>query len=72
MARKKAISTIESEIIKKQELLAKAKHRYDSLAKELKALMDQKQEVQAKEIMSAFSKSGKSYDQIMNFLDVRR
>ena len=33
--------------------------------------MDQKQEIQAKEIMTAFIKSGKSYDEIMNSLDVR-
>ena len=71
MARNKTISTINSEIAKKQELLAKAKTRYDSLAKELKALMDQKQEIQAKEIMTAFIKSGKSYNEIMNSLDVR-
>ncbi len=71
MARNKTISTINLEIAKKQELLAKAKTRYDSLAKELKALMDQKQEIQAKEIMTAFIKSGKSYDEIMNSLDVR-
>jgi uncharacterized coiled-coil protein SlyX len=59
MARNKTISTINSEIAKKQELLAKAKTRYDSLAKEIKTLMSQKQEIQAKEIMTAFIKSGK-------------
>jgi septal ring factor EnvC (AmiA/AmiB activator) len=42
MARKKTISSIDSEIVKTQEMLAKAKSRYDSLAKELKALRDKK------------------------------
>jgi hypothetical protein len=71
MARNMTISTINPELAKKQELLAKARTRYDSLAKEQKALMGQKQEIQAKEIMTAFIKSGKSYNEIMNFLDVR-
>jgi septal ring factor EnvC (AmiA/AmiB activator) len=71
MTRKKTISSIDSEIVKTQEMLAKAKSRYDSLAKELKALMDKKREIQSKEIMAAFTKSGKSYSEIMNFLDYR-
>lgn len=71
MARKKTISSIDSEIAKTQELLAKAKTRYDDLAKELKALMNQKREIQSQQIMAAFIKSKKSYIEIMNFLDVR-
>lgn len=71
MARKKTISSIDSEIAKTQELLAKAKTRYDDLAEELKALMNQKREIQSQQIMAAFIKSGKSYTEIMNFLDVR-
>lgn len=71
MARTKTILSIDSEIAKTQELLAKAKTRYDDLAEELKALMIQKREIQAKEILDAFIKSGKSYTEIMNFLEVR-
>ncbi len=71
MARTKTISSIDSEIAKKQEMLAKAKSRYDSLAKELKTLKDNKREMQSKEIMAAFIKSGKSYSEIMNFLDFK-
>lgn len=71
MARKKTISSIDSEIAKTQELLAKAKTRYDDLAEELKVLMNQKREIQSQQIMAAFIKSGKSYTEIMNFLDVR-
>ena len=71
MARKKTISSIDSEIAKTQELLAKAKTRYDDLAEELKALMNQKREIQSQQIMAAFIKSGKSYTEIMNFLDVQ-
>jgi formiminotetrahydrofolate cyclodeaminase len=71
MARTRTIASIESDIVKKQEMPAKAKSRYDSLAKELKSLIDEKREIQAKEIMAAFVKSGKSYNEIMNFLDSR-
>ncbi len=71
MARNKTISSIDSETAKTQEMLAKVKTRYDSLAKELKTLMDMKREMQSKEIMDAFIKSGKSYSEIMNFLDFR-
>ena len=71
MARKKTILSVESEIAKTQELLAKAKTRYDDLAEELKVLMNQKREIQSQQIMAAFIKSGKSYAEIMNFLDVR-
>ena len=70
MARKKTISSVDSEIAKTQELLAKAKTRYDDLAEELKVLMNQKREIQSQQIMAAFIKSGKSYAEIMNFLDV--
>jgi len=72
MARNRSITSIESEIVKKQDLLAKAKSRYDALADELKTLLEQKREIQAKEILAAFIKSGKSYDELMNFLDSRR
>jgi septal ring factor EnvC (AmiA/AmiB activator) len=71
MARTKTISSVDSEIVKTQEMLAKAKYRYDSLAEDLKTLMDKKRELQSREIMAAFIKSGKSYSEIMNFLDTR-
>ena len=72
MARNRSITSIELEIVKKQDLLAKVKSRYDALADELKTLLEQKRELQAKEILAAFIKSGKSYDELMNFLDSRK
>lgn len=71
MARNRSITSIESEIVKKQDLLTKVKSRYDALAEDLKALIEQKREIQTKEILAAFIKSGKSYDELMNFLDSR-
>ena len=71
MARNKTIASVDSEIANTQELLAKARNRYDSLATKLEVLMDKKREIQSKEILTAFIKSGKSYSEIMNFLDSR-
>jgi ferritin len=70
MARKKSIASIDSEIAKAQDALVKAKDRYDAVAKNLAELMEMKRQHQARAIMDAFIKSGKSYEEIMNFLNV--
>lgn len=68
MARKKAISTIESELNAAQEEYEKAKEKCDRLAENIQALKKQKREYESAEIMEAFEKSGKSYREIMTFL----
>ncbi len=69
MARTKNISSIEAQITKAQEDLVKAKAKYDAVAGNLEKLMVQKKEHQARQIMKAFIKSGKSFQEIMNFLN---
>ena len=69
MARTKNISSIETQITKAQEDLVKAKAKYDAVAGNLEKLMVQKKEHQARQIMEAFIKSGKSFQEIMNFLN---
>ncbi len=69
MARTKNISSIEAQITKAQEDLVKAKAKYDAVAGNLEKLMVQKKENQARQIMEAFIKSGKSFQEIMNFLN---
>ena len=69
MARTKNISSIEAQITKAQEDLVKAKAKYDAVAGNLEKLMVQKKEHQARQIMAAFIKSGKSFQEIMNFLN---
>lgn len=69
MARTKNISSIEAKITKAQEDLVKAKAKYDAVAGNLEKLMVQKKEHQARQIMEAFIKSGKSFQEIMNFLN---
>jgi len=69
MARTKNIASIEAQITKAQEDLVKAKAKYDAVADNLEKLMLQKKEHQARQIMDAFIKSGKSFREIMNFLN---
>ena len=70
MARKKTVASIDSEIAKAQDALVKAKDKYDAIAKDLEELMEKKREHQARAIMDAFIKSGKSYKEMMNFLNI--
>ena len=70
MARQKSLSKIEEEIKQVKNELNKAQERYDKLAEKLKGLQQQKYEFEAAQIMEAYSKSGKSYRELMTFLGV--
>ena len=58
MARTRSISSIETEISKVTSELQKAQEK------------ETKQSIEAKQIMDAFRKSGKSVQELMTFLDV--
>lgn len=68
MARKKSISTIDAEILKVKAELSKLQEKQDRLTAELLDLQKQKREHEANEIMDAYLKSGKSYNELMTFL----
>ena len=68
MARKKATESIDAEIARVKATMSKLQDRYDTLAKKLTDLEEQKRRRQAEEIMDAFLESGKSFDEIMTFL----
>ena len=70
MARMRSISSIETEIAKVEADLIKVQAKYDSLATRLLELQQLKKEHEAKQIMDAFHKSGKSLQELMTFLDV--
>ena len=70
MARTRSISSIETEIKKVSDELQKAQEKVDDLTKRLLELQEQKQSIEAKQIMDAFRKSGKSMQELMTFLDV--
>lgn len=70
MARTRSISSIETEIAKVETEPEKAQEKVDAISARLLELQKQKQEYETKQIMDAYRKSGKSFREIMTFLDV--
>ena len=70
MPRMRSISSIETEISKVEAELAKAQEKCDALSARLLELQTTKQEIEAKKVMDAFRKSGKSMQELMTFLEV--
>lgn len=69
MARKRSTEAIEAEINKTKSDMSRLQDRYDKLADKLKELQEQKRRLEADTIMDAYLKSGKSFDEIMTFLN---
>ena len=70
MARTRSISSIDTELSKLETELNKIKEKYDALAERILELQKQKQDIEARQVMEAFKRSGKSMQELMNFLDV--
>jgi septal ring factor EnvC (AmiA/AmiB activator) len=68
MARTKSLESIEAEIARTEDELEKLQTRYDKVMTKLEQLQNQKREYETKQIMEAYLKSGKSFDEIMTFL----
>lgn len=60
--------TIDEEIIKQEEQVSKSKAKYDADVKKLKDLYAKKDEMKKKELLAAVGKSGKTYEEILRFL----
>ena len=69
MARTRNRITIDDRIEKQKEVVLKAKNRYDSAVEELNKLMTRRDELQSKELIKAISKSDKSYDDILAYIN---
>ena len=69
MARKKSTEAIEAEINKTKSDMSRLQDRYNKLADKLKDLQEQKRRIEGDAIMEAYLKSGKSFDEIMTFLN---
>lgn len=65
--RKNNIS-IDEEIVKQEEQVAKSKEKYDADVKKLKDLYAKRDEIKRKELLEAVEKSSKTYEEIMAFL----
>ena len=69
MARKRSTESIETEITKVKSDMSRLQDRYDKLADRLKDLQEQKRRIESDVIMDAYLKSGKSFEEIMTFLN---
>ena len=68
MARPRKDISIEEQITKQEEAVAKAKEKYDSEVAKLKDLHMKRDEAKKKELIKAIENSKKSYDEIMAFI----
>lgn len=70
MARSRSISSINTELEKLEAELTRAQQRVDSISEKILTLQKQKQEYETRQIMEAYRKSRKSFQELMTFLDV--
>lgn len=68
MARARSLDSVEAEVRQAQEAVVKAKARYEAALKKLEDAIARKDEVTARELLSAFKKSGKPYAVVMRYL----
>ena len=68
MARMKALSSIEAEITRIEEEMSKIKKKYDSLTEKLPSLQEEKQKYEARQIMEAYKRSNRSFQEMMTLL----
>ena len=69
MARTRSISSIDSEIQKIEDELIKVRKKQETLEETLLKLQKTKQEIETKQVMDAFKKSGKSMRELLIFLE---
>lgn len=68
MAKKNQLEIIDEQIKKKQDKMFVLKGQIDTLADEVKELLKQKEEVKKEGLMEAIEESGRTYDEILDFL----
>lgn len=68
MARTKTMASIDAKIVKAQATVEKTKARYDAAISELETLYAEKKDLQAKELAVAIEKSGKTYEDVLDFV----
>lgn len=68
MARTKRTVSLDGRIREAERKVTEAKARYDSAVSELKSLIEEKKELQVKELMREMEKSGKSFDEVIRLI----
>ena len=68
MARTKSTASLDGRIRESERKVTEAKARYDSAVSELKSLIEEKKELQVKELMREMEKSGKSFEEVIRLI----
>ncbi len=68
MARVKSVTALEAEIEKTKASLESLRKRYESMNAKLKQLEEKRRNLDADSLIAAFAKSGRSLEEVMNFL----
>ncbi len=69
MARTRKTISIDEKIAQAKEIFEKAKARYDTAAKVLEEFQAKQRSIQRNELIKAVEKSGKTYAEILAFLE---
>jgi len=67
--RRNGLELLNSQIEAAQEVVIKRKHLYDEATDNLKVLLDKRKALQTDELIKAFTKSKRSYEDIMDFIN---
>ena len=68
MPRTKRVIPLEEKIKKAEEKVTSTKQKYEVALEELKDLLDKQKAIQNESLLNLFTKSKKSYDEIVTFL----
>lgn len=68
MARTKSTASLDGRIREAEKKVTEAKARYDSAISELKSLLEERKELQMKELMRETEKSGKSFEEVIRLI----
>ena len=66
--RPRKITSLQDEITKQEEIVAKSKAKYNADTKKLKDLYSKQDEAKKKELFTAVENSSKSYEEILSYL----
>jgi len=67
--RRNGLELLDSQIEAAQEVVIKRNHLYDEATDNLKVLLDKRKALQTDELIKAFTKSKRSYEDIMGYIN---
>ncbi|MDY5056919.1 MAG: hypothetical protein SPE84_06125 [Bullifex sp.] len=68
MARTKSTASLDGRIREAERKVTEIKSKYDSAVSELKSLVEERKELQMKELMREMEKSGKSFEEVIRLI----